>query len=275
MKMLIYLFVLVLPLACSQNKSISDTESYNESYEIQEIAEESEFRTFQNNTTKDTDYNTDQKLIKESYLEFETKDLDQTYAQITRFITENKGYIQDDTASKNYNRITRSLIIRVPNTHFQTTINSISQSVNYFDTKRMSSKDVTEEFIDIEARLKAKKALEVRYLELLSKANTVIEMLEIEKELSNIREDIEATQGRLKYLSHKVSLSTIRIVFYKTIVESKVTESYGSKMWLAIKSGFNSLSLFMLGVLKLWPFIIVIGISSFFFKRWLHKKSKK
>ncbi|MBQ0768421.1 MAG: DUF4349 domain-containing protein [Bizionia sp.] len=275
MKMLIYLFALVLPLACSQNKSISDTETYNDNYEIQEMVEESHSPSFQNSTTEDSDHSIEQKIIKESYLEFETKDLDHTYAQLSRFISQTKGYIQDDNATKGYNRITRSLVIRVPNTHFQTAIDSISNTVKYFDTKRISSKDVTEEFIDIEARLKAKKTLELRYLELLAKAKTVKEMLEIEKELSSIREDIEANQGRLKYLSNKVSLSTIHIVFYKTIVESKVTESYGSKMWMAIKSGFNALSLFILGLLHIWPFIIVAGISGYFFKRWLQNKSKK
>ena len=275
MKMLIYLFALVLPLACSQNKSLSDTETYNDSYEIQEMVEDSHSPSFQNSKSENSDHSIEQKIIKESYLEFETDDLDKTYAQLSRFITQSKGYIQDDNASKNYNRISRSIIIRVPNIHFQTTIDSISQSVKYFDTKRISSKDVTEEFIDIEARLKAKKTLELRYLELLSKAKTVKEMLEIEKELSSIREDIEAKQGRLKYLSNKVSLSTIHILFYKTIVESKITESYGSKMWLAIKSGFNGLSLFLLGLLHIWPFIVVAGISGFFFRRWLHKKNKK
>lgn len=275
MKMLIYLFALVLPLACSQNKSLSDTETYNDSYEIQDMVEDSQSPSFQSSTTTDSDHSIEQKLIKESFLEFETNNLDKTYAQLSRFIVQAKGYIQDDNATKGYNRITRSLVIRVPNTHFQTAIDSISNTVKYFDTKRISSKDVTEEFIDIEARLKAKKTLEQRYLELLSKAKTVKEMLDIEKELSNIREEIEAHQGRLKYLSNKVSLSTIHIVFYKTTVESKVTKSYGSKMWMAIKSGFNALSLFILGLLHVWPFIIIVAISGFFFKRWLQKKSKK
>lgn len=215
---------------------------------------------------------TPQKIIKESYLEFETNDLNKTFDNIQRYVKQNNGVIQNDNASKNYNRSIRTLIVRVPTKGFQNTIDSISKSVEYFDSKSVSSKNVTEEFIDIEARLKAKRTLEKRYLQLLSKAKNVKEMLEIERELSSIREEIEAKQGRLKYLNNKVALSTINITFYKTIVNSKVTQSYGSKMGKAIKSGFNGLSSFFLGLLNIWPLLILLVIGVFFIKKWYKKK---
>ena len=215
------------------------------------------------------------KIIKESYLEFETKDLDKTFNNILRYVKQNNGVIQNDNASKNYNRSLRNLVVRVPTINFQNTLDSISKSVEYFDTKRISSKDVTEEFIDLEARLNAKRTLETRYLQLLSKAKNVKEMLEIERELSNIREEIEAKQGRLKYLNNKVSLSTINISFYKTTANTKITKSYGSKMGQAISSGFNGLSLFFLGLLNIWPFLILLVFGVFFFRKWLKKRRKK
>ena len=92
----------------------------------------------------------EQKLIKESFLRFETQDLDKTYQQIIQFVKQNRGFIQDDNSSKSYNYISRHLIIRIPTTEFQKTIDSISKHVAYYDTKRISSKDVTEEFIDLE-----------------------------------------------------------------------------------------------------------------------------
>jgi hypothetical protein len=215
-----------------------------------------------------------QKIIKTSYLKFETKDLDKTYLQINKAIQANNGFIQDDSSNKSYNTITRHLIVRVPTTNFQNTLDVVSEDVAFFDTKRISAKDVTEEFIDLEARLKAKQTLEKRYLELLTKAKTVKEMLEIERELSNIREEIEAKQGRLKYLQDKVSLSTLDIEFYKLTSETPITTSYGTKMWNAIKSGFNGISLFFLGLLHIWPFILILVIAGFFIKKWI-KKSKK
>ncbi|WP_430467123.1 DUF4349 domain-containing protein [Winogradskyella ouciana] len=216
----------------------------------------------------------DQKLIKESYLVFETGDIDKSYSNIVAVIKKYNGYIQDDSAEKDYYRIIRRLTVRIPTANFQNTIDDVSKNVEYFDTKQTTLRDVTEEFIDLEARLKAKKELEKRYLELLKKAKNVQELLEVEKELSHIREEIEAKQGRLKYLENKVSLSSINIEFYKTNSESKVTKSYGSKMWNAIVSGFDGLSTFFLGILYIWPFIIILIIVFFIIKRWLKKRKK-
>lgn len=217
-------------------------------------------------------YNQEQKLIKESFLQFETKDLEKTYQNIVKFATQNNGFIQDDSSTKSYNQFNRKLILRIPTDKFQRTIDSIASNVEYFDTKQITSKDVTEEFIDIEARLKAKETLEARYLELLKKANNVKEILEIERELSTIREEIEAQQGRLKYLQNKVSLSTLTVEFYKITSQSGARVSYGQKMWNSISSGFDGLSFFFLGVLYMWPFILILLLFVFIIRRWLKRK---
>ncbi len=98
------------------------------------------------------------------------------------------------------------MVIRVSNSDFENLLQEVSSDVKYFDQKEISSEDVTEQFIDIEARLKAKKELENCYLELLKKANKISEILEIEKELVVIREEIESKQGQLNYLQNKVAM---------------------------------------------------------------------
>jgi len=268
MKALLYLFVIILPLACSNNSNGEADYAYDN--EINEMVFEE--ATSSKGIMVASPREADQKIIKTSYLRFETQDLDKTYNQVIQFVKQNQGFVQNDNSNKSHNQMSRNLEIRIPTKNFQKTIDSISNHVAFFDTKRISARDVTEEFIDLEARLKAKGTLEKRYLELLSKANNVKEMLEIERELSNIREEIEAKQGRLKYLQTQVSLSTLNIEFYKVDVETGVAASYGSKMWNAIKSGFNGISLFFLGILHVWPFIILLIIAGFIIKRWIDKK---
>ncbi|WP_100610520.1 DUF4349 domain-containing protein [Confluentibacter lentus] len=274
MKLIFSFFVLMLPLMCSEGKS--DDTSYA-AMEAEPSASSLKQAVILNDagTVDMVSEDAKQKIIKESYLRFETQDLDKTYSDIKKIVLQNKGIIQSDNANKSYNTITRHLTIRIPTNTFQTTIDSISKQVAYFDTKSISARDVTEEFIDLEARLNAKKTLEKRYLELLVKANNVKDMLEIERELSNIREEIEAKQGRLKYLENQVSLSTINIEFYKQTAETGITTSYGKKMWNALGSGFDGLSVFFLGILYIWPFIIIVIIVFFVLKRWINKKSKK
>jgi hypothetical protein len=216
--------------------------------------------------------NYSQKLIKESYLRFLVENLDSTYDNIVGFVKHNKGFIQKDNSSKNYGNNSRVLTIRIPTKNFQNVIDSIAKDVNYFDEKRITLKDVTEEFIDIEARLKAKKSLENRYLNLLSKANTVSEILEIEKELSKIREEIESREGRLNYLKDKVAFSTLTVEFYTLSADTGVRTSYGKKMWDALKSGVNALSSFFLGILNIWPFVLLVVGLIFVIKKRIKKR---
>ena len=223
------------------------------------------------NKSEETTNTIQQKIVKTGNLRFETKDLNDTYNQILKSVKANGGSIQNDSKGKNYETVFRNLVVRIPSQNFDVFIQNISKGVSYFDNKEISAEDVTAEYIDIDTRLNAKKALENRYLDLLKKANKVSEMLEIEAQLSAIREEIEAKQGQLNYLKSRISLSTITIEFYKPIAqESGATESYGSKIWNAIKSGFNSFSGFFIGLISLWPFVIIFSFVSYFiYKRFL------
>jgi plasmid stabilization system protein ParE len=203
----------------------------------------------------------EQKIIKTARLAFETKDVEATHQKIINLASQYKGLVQSDNSGKDYNRIYKNIVVRVPTENFQSFIDGISEGVAYFDHRDISRQDVSEEFVDLEARLKAKRTLENRYLELLKKANSVKEMLEIERELSNIREEIEAKQGRLQYLQTQVSMSTVHIEFYKTTAETGVTQSYGQKMKNALQGGWNGISVFFIGILYLWPlFLLAITV---------------
>ncbi len=218
------------------------------------------------------DKSIEQKIIRTGNLRFETDNLETTYEKIKIAVKKGKAFIQNDSEGKEYASVYRRITVRIPSENFDSFIKDISSGVDHFDNKEINSQDVTEEYIDIDARLKAKKKLENRYLELLAKANKMSEMLAIEAQLSAIREEIEAKEGQLRYMQNQVSLSTITIEFYKTTAEeSGVTISYGAKVWNAVKSGFYGISSFFLGLLEIWPFII-IAITLFYFIRKRFKK---
>lgn len=149
----------------------------------------------------------------------------------------------------------------------------ISEGVGYFERKEISARDVTEEFIDTEARLKNKKILEARYQELLKKATKVSEMLEIEQQLSEVRQEIESNEGRLKYLQSRVSMSTLKVEFYETVAGEKgITISYGTKMKNALAEGFYGISRFFLGLLYIWPLILILVVLIFVLRKRFRRK---
>lgn len=243
----------------------------DENYAATEVAFEEEM--VQADMADDVEADVEQKIIKTGSLRFETQDLAQTRAKILKAVEATNGYVQNERSGKDYTGNYQEMQVRIPSKNFQQALELISQGVAYFDEKSVSQRDVTEEFIDLEARLKAKRELENRYLELLKKASSVKEILEIERELSVIREEIESKEGRLKYLSNQVSYSTLSIYFYKTEVENGITQSYGSKMLQAVKGGWQGISTFVLGLIYIWPFILLVILVIFLIRRWQKRKN--
>lgn len=177
--------------------------------------------------------------------------------------------IYDKEYNDEYNS-KREIEIKVPAENFEKFISDISNKfVDNITEKNISTKDVTEEYIDIEVRLKTKYKLENKYKELLKKANTVEEILKIEKELGNLREDIESIEGRKKYLDSKISMSRI----YIKIVQNKREESrYRTKVVQSLVDGYDLLLNFILGLLQFWFFIILSIVLIIWFKRRKRKK---
>lgn len=201
---------------------------------------------------------TEQKLIKNGDISFEVKNIKDTKAFLQKVISEHKGYISNEKIEDYRINPTEILTVRVPNSNFDNIINDIGLQVGEFDSKRIDIEDVTAEFVDIEARLKNKKQLEGKYQELLAKANNMTDILKIEKEISLIREDIESTEGRLRYLNNQVGYSTLIITYY----EKRATAGFhfGGKMADALSNGGMGFLWFLIGMTQLWPMWLIGGL---------------
>jgi Rad3-related DNA helicase len=157
----------------------------------------------------------ERKLIKEGSVTFETNNPGKTRQHIIKSVDKYQGYISADETHKSSDIINYTLTIRVPAEHFDQLLADATIGVESLDSKSIQVKDVTEQFLDVQVWLKTKKALEKRYLELLEQAKAVTEILEVEKQLGQLRSDIESIEGRLNYLQNQVSFSTLRITFYQ------------------------------------------------------------
>lgn len=110
-------------------------------------------------------------------------------------------------ASRNDNVIT----IRVPRASFEDALRRVVQTGDVLH-RQIDAQDVTDEFVDLEARLKNLRVMRDRLAELLRVA-PVKEALEIEKELGRVTQEIERIEGRLKVLGDKIAYSTITVTF--------------------------------------------------------------
>lgn len=200
----------------------------------------------------------ERKIIKSGSIRFETQSVKETQEFIRNIVIELGGYLGNENVYNFEDRIEHTIEVRVPEDKFNILVDKISSSVEKLESKNISTTDVTEEFIDVEARIKTKKELEARYKEILKKATRVDEILNIEREMGNLRSEIESLEGRMNYLKNRISLSSLTITFYE-----KVSSPFGffSKIKQALHNGWTSFLWFIIIIISLWPFIIIVLIT--------------
>lgn len=260
-KGLIILVVSVLLIACKDNNNVERTMTLGGS-EIHSFAADKKMVASRQNQVNQqkkmpNETNISRKLIKNGHIVFETENLVRTKNNIILLVNNYKGYIASDSQNEYNNRINYRLNIRIPVQSFDSIVSKISKEVITLDSKEISISDVTAEFLDIESRLKNKKELENKYLQILKKANNVKDILDVERELGKLREDIEATEGRLKYLQNQVSFSTLNITFYK---KTSLDSNFFTQIKEAFSNGFEKGKAFFVWFISTWPFLILILI---------------
>lgn len=212
----------------------------------------------------------DRKIIKEGWLSYEVESLKESKQRVVLLVNKYGGYIASDSEHRSGYRTSNSLKIKIPSKSFDSLIGDLSSDAKYMESKSISQRDVTEEYLDVESRLKNKKALEARFLEILQKANSVEEILSVEKEIGKIREEIDSTEGRLNYLKHMVSFSTIDLTIYQV---EHIDGGGDNKVIESLKSGWDSLIIFLLFLINIWPLLILFCAGVLIFKRF--RKIKK
>jgi len=220
-------------------------------------------------------------LIKTGSLNFMVKDFDTAYQSIKTKIQNHNGYITSENSrgSKNTN-----LVIKVPVSDFHQLLELIEKEADqeYLVTKSVNSQDVTAEFIDVESRIKSKKAIETRYLEILTKARTVTAILKVEKELGKIRTEIEQAEGRLQYLRNRSNYSTINLTIYEfQVSEVKPVQpiekpSLISKMKNSLIIGWGQVESLLLFLISNWfAILLASGVAYYAKRKYLKHKSRK
>lgn len=214
----------------------------------------------------------EQKLIKEGNITFQTLDIEKTKKAILDNTKVKKGYISNEEQNKLHERIELSLDIRIPADHFDEVLNKISSSAESIDSRNVNVKDVTEDYMDSQIRSKNKKEVENRYRELLKKATKIEEILSIEEKLGEIRSEIETYDGHIKFLDNKIDYSTLHVVFYK-----KIGNTYGFSFQFldSLREGWSKFLSTILTILSYWPFLFLIGLLIFIFKKFKNSKKAK
>jgi hypothetical protein len=234
----------------------------------------------------DSDYNTDRKIVRNAELDLEAESPERAQQMITSIAEMKGGFVVESQQSmsniKAANRDIATMTLRVPAEKFGETLEEIRQAGGRVISENVKGEDVTEEFIDIEAQLKAKKALEAQFMEIMKRASRVEEALEVQSELADVRGEIEKIEGRKRFLENKSSLSTIKIRIQTAQVIASATRGFGERFVEAFDAGMNVATGFLLGlmtfIVAILPFAVIIGLPTvigfrYFWKRYSSPKS--
>ncbi|HTK38733.1 MAG TPA: DUF4349 domain-containing protein [Pyrinomonadaceae bacterium] len=225
----------------------------------------------------------DRKIIRNAELNLEADSPEAVEQKITS-IAESKGgfVVESEQSSSDVRAKTKDVVtmtVRVPAIKFNEALDEIRSSASRVVVESIKGQDVTEEFIDIEARLKAKKALEQQFLEIMKRSNSVDDALNVQRELADVRGEIEQIEGRKRFLENQASLSTIKIRIQTPAAISASSTGFFYRLIESFSTGFDFALNFILGLvtflIAILPFALFIGLPTYLGIRYVWKRQSR
>ena len=217
---------------------------------------------------------TQPQIIRNADVRFQVEKLEVSAAAVKKTVAAHKGYVASANETRSNAAHQMDFTIRIPAAQFEAVLSQLLAQSVFVARNNVTAEDVTEEFVDIESRLKTKRQLEARYLDLLKQAKTMKDILELERALQQIREEIEAREGRLKFLRNQVGYSTIRIEMYEEVAYATAPETgFWGKLAASFSNGWGILLDILIGAVTLWPVWLLLGVGIWLLRKWRRRKN--
>ncbi|MGP0019270.1 MAG: DUF4349 domain-containing protein [Candidatus Sulfotelmatobacter sp.] len=150
------------------------------------------------------------KIVRNGALDLLVNDVGQSIEKIGSIVKGAGGFVEKSTQSNSGSR-SASVTVRIPAARLDSVITQVKTLAISVDREGVEARDVTREYIDLDARLRNAQAEEAQYLQILKRATTIKDTLEVTEKLSDVRGQIEQMQGEMKFLTSQIDLSTLEI----------------------------------------------------------------
>lgn len=202
---------------------------------------------------------TDRFLIRNGSLTLEVKDPAQAARAIEQLALTHQGYTGELNESVDHlQRKMISLSLRVPAKDFERVIADIEKLGSVIQ-KYVSAEDVTEQFVDTQARIRNLRDTEARLLAHLADSKKLSDTLDVEREITRIRGELEGLEGRLKFLAHRISFSTLSVTLQPEPGPEPLRPAYGFSTRKEFTAALRDLVMFGQGI---WAQVIWLGVWS-------------
>ncbi|MGZ9814452.1 DUF4349 domain-containing protein [Peribacillus simplex] len=154
----------------------------------------------------------ERKVIHQAQLELKVKNLEKAQMKIENKVAEFGGYVVESNVYREDEELVEGTItVRVPEAHFQDFLADSEGEASEVVGRNVTGQDVTEQYVDLKARLKSKRTVEERLLAFMKDAEKTEDLLKISSDLAVVQEEIEQLTGQMKYLENQTSYSTVTI----------------------------------------------------------------
>lgn len=227
------------------------------------------------------------KLIRTVDLDLRVEDTDAASAEVTRQVEESGGYVANRTVRAHQGFNSYALTLRVPVDALDGVLNAIRSLAVEVTRESQRSEDVTDRFVDLDARLRTLEATERELLALLSESRSrghgAEDIMAVYRELTEVRTRIEQLRGQLNLLESQTALSTIALQIWPTETATPVvsdrwrpleTLRRSSRLLLAALRALADLVIFLIVVVL--PVAVVVGVPVLLLRRaWRRRRRRR
>jgi hypothetical protein len=226
----------------------------------------------QNNNAQDK-----RMIIRTGTMSIENESFDETENKAKEIVKNLGGYITNSTAQVNQSgKKQGTLTIRVLADKYDALLAELAK-IGKVMNQNISGRDVTEEYVDAEARLKTQRELESRLLQLLAeKTANLTAVVEVEQKLASVRENIERTEGRMRMLKDQASFSTVTVSLYEPAILNTSSGGFFYELERGFEKGLTGFTSVLSGIITfiiaLSPILAILGLAVYLTIRFIKKR---
>jgi uncharacterized protein DUF4349 len=223
------------------------------------------------------------RIIRNGSLDLLVNDVSQSIDKIGSIVTRVGGFVEKSSQT-NSGGHSASVTVRVPAARLDPVIVQIKALATTVDRESVEARDVTREYIDLDARLRNAQAEEAQYLQILKRATTIKDTLDVTEKLADVRGRIEQMQGEMKFLTAQIDMSTLEIqlraeadavvagIHWRPLRQAKIAASEmvaGLADWVdSVVAFFINLPLIVVWFLSILVLlVVVVRVLRFFWRR--------
>ena len=181
----------------------------------------------------------DKKVIKNGNLTLQVKSADDASAKVAQIAKDNGGEVFSSNFYESPKNIkSGSITVKVPVVNFEKTFSELKKVATFVVQESTSGQDVTEEYTDLQSQLKNKQAEEQQFIRILDQAQKIQDILDVTRELSRARGEIEMLQGRIKFLTSQTDMASILVNLSE---DANITVIDSWRPWQVVKNSVNAL----------------------------------